>query len=130
MQSNITLERRHAARVLAALCAGLGACTTVQIGTSPEAISIERHFGILQVRVVDPGHAYVAEVSGVGLHDTPAGFTAGYARHTWVRGRADDCRVVLWIESAAALTAVESLLKQYPDLCAVPPPGHREGASP
>ena len=121
--------RQMAAVALTMLCAGLGACTTVYIGASPDAVNIERRLGVLQVKVIDSHRAYVAEVAGVGLLDTPAGVTAGYARHTWVRGETDDCRVVLWIEDAAGLKTLENLLKQYPTLCAVPPPNHREGAS-
>lgn len=123
-------SRRTAAVALAVLGAGLGACTTVHIGASPDAVHIERRFGVLQVKVVDPHRAYVAEATGVGLIDTPAGFTAGYATHTWVRGETDDCRLVLWIDNAAALKPVQDLLKQHPDLCAAPPPNRREGASP
>lgn len=126
----MTPRRRNAAAGLVALGAVLCGCTTVHVSAGPDAIRVERHFGVLQIRVVDPSHAYVAEVSGLGLVDTPVGFTAGYARHAWVRGHADDCRVVLWIESAADLKGVDNLLKQHPDLCAVPPPTHREGASP
>lgn len=118
------------ARLSWALCLALGACTTVQIGASPDAVTVERHFGVLQVTVTDPQRAYVASVSGLGLLDTPAGFTAGYAHHTWVRGETDDCRVVLWIERASELAAAEALLKQYPSLCIVPPPNHREGTPP
>lgn len=113
-----------------ALSLALAACTTVQIGASPDAVTIERHFGVLRVTVADPQQAYVASVFGLGLQDTPAGFTAGYARHTWVRGETDDCRVVLWIDSAADLKAAEALLKQFPSLCIVPPPIHREGTPP
>jgi hypothetical protein len=111
---------------MAGLTPCVAACTTVRIEAPSDGVRIERHFGVLAVTIGDSGRAHTGEVSGLGIHRTPLGFSAGYSRHAWVELPPDDCRVVIWIADAAQRTAVDELLAAHPEFCAPPPPTPRK----
>lgn len=94
-------------------------CTTLRIEAGEGQVKVERHWGMLVVNVgTEAPHA--AQLTSFGISNTPLGFTAGFASQTWLHMPGDDCRVVLWIDSAAQLDAAKAWIETQPQVCSMP----------
>jgi hypothetical protein len=104
-----------------ALASLLGACTTVRIEAGPDDVRIERHFGLLGVRLASPHRSLVAEMSGFGVLSAPGSLSLGYASLRFA-SLGPDCRVVLWLAPGERLP-LETLdrLRQVAGVCFTPP---------
>lgn len=94
-------------------------CTTLRIETGEGQVKVERHWGMLVVRVGSEA-PHAAQLTSLGISNTPLGFTAGFASQTWLHMPGDDCRVVLWIDSAAQLAAAKAWIEAQPQVCSMP----------
>lgn len=104
-----------------AISASLFGCTTVRIDSGPDNVRIERHFGALFVSVNNVNEAYSAQVSSIGISNTPMGFAVGYSNQSWVNMPKEHCRMVLWINSQTEFAEAKKLAQKIDKLCIAPP---------
>jgi len=107
--------------ILCPLLVLLGACTTVSIQTADDKVRIERHWGVLAVEFVEPEASHVAEVSALGLLQSPFGWSAGYSHQSWA-ALGPECRLVLWVTAPEHIETARRLADSSPGVCAISPP--------
>ncbi|WP_159693629.1 hypothetical protein [Cognatazoarcus halotolerans] len=107
--------------VLCPLLLSLGACTTIRIQTADDTVRIERHWGVLAVEFIEPGASHVAEVSALGLLQSPFGWSAGYSHQSWA-ALGPECRLVLWVTAPEHIETARRLADSSPGVCAISPP--------
>lgn len=102
----------------AALCVALAtACTTIEVREGEGSVRVERRFGLLSVDIAPGAEPVVARVRSLGVSDMPFGVSAGWsAQDIALPG---DCRIVLWVEDSAQVEALEELLADVDDVCAI-----------
>ncbi|MCB1899584.1 MAG: hypothetical protein KDH16_09850 [Rhodocyclaceae bacterium] len=106
--------------VLCPLLLSLGACTTIRIQTADDTVRIERHWGVLAVEFIEPGASHIAEVSALGLLQSPFGWSAGYSHQSWA-ALGPECRLVLWVSTPQDFEAARRLAESSPGTCAITP---------
>ncbi|MFU2487746.1 hypothetical protein [Thauera sp. WH-1] len=119
----VRTSRFRAALVVMGAVLALAACTTVRIESTldPNAVRMERHWGVLAVELPDATSSYVAELRSFGLSRSPFGWTAGYARQSWA-ALDDECRVVVWVLTREELDAARQLASDSAGLCVASAP--------
>lgn len=106
--------RRTSPLLAAAL---LAACTTVSITGNGET-RIERQFGVVNLTLSPTTQAMVAEITSLGVQTGPMGVTAGFGRLR-LAALPQDCRLMVWIETAAEIAEVRRMLGDSKDVCFV-----------
>lgn len=108
------------ARTLACLAlpivASLMACTTVRIESTDRQVRVEHHWGVLAVTVEQPQTSLVAEITGIGLIQSPWGWSAGYTNQSWA-ALGPECRLVIWINSPDQMDAAARLADPKAGIC-------------
>ena len=108
--------RRVACLALAVF--GLVACARIEIREADGQLKIERHFGVISIRLEPGTAAQVVESNGIGVMSDGRALVVGYFdSHLALLG--SDCRVVLWIEEREHLVTAHELFGGDTEVCAI-----------
>ena len=95
----------------------LAGCATVHIEGDDGEVRVERHFGLLSVRLQPQRRSLLAETTALGVVNAWDGFTLGYYDASLVALSGNDCRIVLWAQSLGQVSELRRLLDGRGDVC-------------
>ena len=93
-------------------------CTSISISQGDGITRIDRSLGFARVEITPGTRAVSARIDALGLSDTPVGIGVGISRQEFA-ALGEDCRVVIWVESAEAADALAPRLRDLNNLCIV-----------
>lgn len=98
----------------------LSGCTMIRIEAADDAVRIERHWGVLSLEIVEPKAIQVAEVTALGIIQSPFGWSAGYSHQTWA-SLGPECRLVIWVSSPEHIEMARELANSPAGACVAGP---------
>lgn len=96
----------------------LGGCAVVEINSGDGAARIERHAGVLMVKIDPSDTSHIVEASGVGLITDPGGTTLGYGTSRYV-AFANGCQLVVFSDNAAQSRKLKQAIPELGKACIV-----------
>ena len=98
----------------------LTGCTTVSITDATGTTRVQRYFGVVSIELAPTTTAVVAETRSFGYQNGPMGMTLGAGLNR-IAALPKACHLVVWIEHPEQIEALQQMLADRNDLCAIYP---------
>ena len=104
--------------VLPFLCLSLLSCTTVRVVQKDGSVSVERHFGFIEIKPIDNASIVTANVTSFGYASTPLGYNLGFSQQS-VTTASEACHFVIWIDESTNQQEVIEVLETLDGSCVI-----------
>ena len=113
-----TLARTLPKALCLVAAASMAGCVTAHFEASNGDIRTVRHFGVMRIEPTRSGASLTGSMSGIGLVDTPMGWTVGYTRQRWALP-GDKCGAVVWLPPGGVDEQTREALVRAAGVCLI-----------